>query len=239
MQAACPSCSNKIVIDDARVPDRAFSVKCPKCQNTVKFPGKGQGAAAVAAPPPPSPPPPAPAEEPPGGGFNAEEMRSQMMAQLRREMSMGGGEAAHSGERALVALPDRGLAGNIALMLTRLGYGVDTLDDIEEGARLLEQGVFQVVVTAPVAGTSGKESLYQKALRINPEARRRIFMILVADNLKTSDGTQAWVLQGDLVVSSRDAATSDATFRNTLSERNRMYAVYFEAKKRADAQAGY
>jgi len=236
MQAACPSCSNKIVIDDARVPERAFSVKCPKCQNTVKFPGKGQGAAAVAAPPPPPPPEPEPASN---AAFNSEEMRAQMMAQLRREMALGGGEAAHSGERALVALPDRGQAGNITVMLTRLGYAVDTLDDIEEGARLLDQGVFQVVVTAPVAGTGGKESLYQKALRINPEARRRLFMILVADNLKTGDGTQAWVLQADLVVSSRDAATSDAAFRNTLSERNRIYAVYFEAKKRADAQAGY
>jgi predicted Zn finger-like uncharacterized protein len=233
MQAACPSCSNKIVIDDARVPDRAFSVKCPKCQNTVKFPGKGQGSAAVAAPPPP--PPPAPAPEPAESGFNSDEMRAQMMAQLRREMSIGGGEGAHAGERALVALPDRGQAGNIALMLTRLGYAVD----MEEGARLLEQGVFQVVVTAPVAGTGAKESLYQKALRINPESRRRIFIVLVADNLKTADGTQAWVLQADLVVSSRDAATADAIFRNTLSERNRMYAVYFEAKKRADAQAGY
>jgi hypothetical protein len=138
-----------------------------------------------------------------------------------------------------VALPDRGQAGNVAMMLTRLGYGVDTLDDMEEAARLLEQGAFQIVVTAPVAGAAGKESLYQKALRINPEARRRIFMILVADNLKSGDGTQAFVLQGDLVVSSRDAATSDAVFRNTLAEKNRIYAVFHEAKKRADAAAGY
>lgn len=233
MQAACPSCSNKIVIDDARVPDRAFSVKCPKCQNTVKFPGKGQGAApAVAAPPPPPP-------EPASGGFSTEELRSQMMAQLRREMTIGGGEAAHSGERALVALPDRGQAGNIALMLTRVGYAVETLDDWEEGARLLEQGVFQVVVTSPVAGAGGKESLYQKALRINAEARRRLFMILIGDNLKTGEGTQAWSLQGDLVVSSRDAATADATFRNVLSERTRVYQVFMDAKKRADAAAGY
>jgi predicted Zn finger-like uncharacterized protein len=236
MQSACPSCSNKIVIDDARVPERAFSVKCPKCQTTVKFPGKGQAAAPVAAPPPAPAPPEPPAAG--GGGFNSDEMRSQLMAQLRREMSIGG-EGAHSGERALVALPDRGQAGNIALMLTRLGYAVDTLDDMEEGARLLEQGVFQVVVTAPVAGAGGKESLYQKALRINPESRRRIFMVLAADNVKTGDPTQAFVLQADLVVSSKDAANCDAAFRNTLSERNRMYAVFIEAKKRADAAAGY
>ena len=236
MQSACPSCNNKIVIDDARVPDRAFSVKCPKCQNTVKFPGKGQAAApAVAAPAAPATDSGASMGS---GNFNADEMRSQMMAQLRREISLGGGEAAHSGERALVALPDRSLAGNVALMLTRLGYGVDTLDDMEEAAKLLEQGAFQVVVTAPVAGAGGKESLYQKSLRINPEARRRFFMILIADNLKTADGTQAFVLQGDLAVSSRDAASADTHFRNTLAEKNRITAVYHEAKKRADAAAG-
>ena len=60
MQASCPHCSNKIVIDDARVPDRPFSVKCPKCANAVKFPGRQAGAdAAEAAPsPPPAPAPP-------------------------------------------------------------------------------------------------------------------------------------------------------------------------------------
>lgn len=237
MQAPCPNCSNKIVIDDARVPDRPFSVKCPKCQNTVKFPGKGAGAPTAAAPPPPPPePPPAGGD---GAGFNADEMRAQMMAQLRREMSGGGGEGGRAGDRALVALPDRGQAGNITLMLTRLGYSVDTLDDWAEGARLLEQGVYQVVVTAPVAGPQGKESLYQKALRINPEARRPVFMALVGDNLKTADGTQAFVLQGDLVISSRDAATADAVFRGTLAERTRIYQCFMDSRKRADAAAGY
>ena len=238
MQSHCPSCQFKIVIDDSRVPDRAFSVKCPKCQNTVKFPGKSAAAPAPEAAPAveeaPAPPPASPA-----ASFNGEELRAQMMAQLRREISVGGAEAAHSGERAVVALPDRGQAGNIALMLTRVGYSVETLEDWEEGARLLEQGVFQVVVTAPVAGPAGKESLYQKALRINPEARRRFFMVLVGDNLKTGDGTQAFVLQGDLAVAARDATTCDAIFRSTLSERTRIYQVFTDTKKRADAAAGY
>ena len=53
MQANCPKCSNRIAIDDAKVPDRAFNVKCPKCQAVVRFPGKG--AAPAAAPPPAAP----------------------------------------------------------------------------------------------------------------------------------------------------------------------------------------
>jgi predicted Zn finger-like uncharacterized protein len=49
VQANCTSCAQRIVIDDAKVPDRPFSVKCPKCQTVVRFPGKG-AAPVVSAP---------------------------------------------------------------------------------------------------------------------------------------------------------------------------------------------
>lgn len=235
MQANCPQCSNKIVIDDARVPDRAFSVKCPKCQNAVKFPGKG----AAAAPPPSAPAASEPPPDASASATNGEEARAQMMAQLRREMALTGGDQAHAGERALVALADRGHAGNVTLMLTRLGYHVDTIEDVQEAARLLEQGVYATVVTAPVAGAPGKESVYQKACRLNPELRRRFFLVLVADNLKSADGTQAFVLQADLTLTGRDAGTADVIFRNTQGEKQRLYQVFTDAKRRADHQAGY
>jgi predicted Zn finger-like uncharacterized protein len=230
MQASCPHCTYKIVIDDARVPERAFSVKCPKCQNAVKFPGKSAGAAA--------PEPPEPASAGPVVGFDSDAMKAQMMAQLRREMGGGGGEVAHAGERALVALPG-GQAGNAALMLTRLGYAVDTVDDWEEATRMLELGSHVVVLTAPVAGGQGKESLYQRACRLNAEARRRIFLVAAADNVKTGDGAQAFVLQVDLALANKDVATADVVFRNILAERKRMYQVFLEAKTRADKEAGY
>ncbi len=63
MQASCPQCSHTITIDDARVPDRPFGVKCPKCGSVVKLPGKATGAAApaaVEAAPAPGPAPVAP-----------------------------------------------------------------------------------------------------------------------------------------------------------------------------------
>ena len=31
MQLDCPSCSQRVVVDDAKAPDRPFAVKCPKC----------------------------------------------------------------------------------------------------------------------------------------------------------------------------------------------------------------
>lgn len=228
MQANCPSCGNRIAVDDAKVPDRPFQVKCPKCQSMVRFPGK---AAAEAAPPPPPPPAPEPAAAAPA----SEEMRAQLMAQIRREMTSGPDT---SGDRALIALPEKSHAGAMTLVLSRNGFEVDTLDDAAEGGRLLEQGVYDVVVTARLAGTAMKESLYQRISRLGSEARRNVFLILVGDEFKTGDGTQAWACQADLVVNSREAASVDSVFRGAMAERNRLYKVFLEARKRFEAAGG-
>lgn len=224
MQASCPSCNNRIVIDDAKVPDRPFQVKCPKCQTVVRFPGRPAPAAEATAAAP----------EAAAESHGPEEVRAQMMAQLRRELATGG---AGDGERALVALPTNP-AGAMTLVLTRLGYGVDTFDDAAEGGRLLEQGVYAVVATARVAGTAQKESLYQRIARLGGDARRRLFLVLVGDEFRTGDGTQAWACQADLVVNSREVSSVDAVFRSVLAERNRVYQAFSEARRRFEASGG-
>ena len=223
MQANCPKCAQKIVIDDARVPDRAFSVKCPKCQTSVRFQGKGAAAAA--------PPAPEAARADADPGVSAEAMRAEMMAQIRREMSLGEAVRTASG-RALVALSDRTQAGAIALPLTRQGYQVDSIDSPEDGSRLIEQGVYDLVVASRAAAPGGKESLYQRMSRLSPDARRRLFLVLVGDDFKTGDGTQAWLAMADLVVHPRDLGNADAVLAKTVEERARLYQVFLDARKR-------
>jgi len=266
LQANCPNCAQRIVIDDAKVPDRAFSVKCPKCQTVVRFPGKGAApavsapgtatfntnlptgaypagtptgafpaypnagtpvAAAPAATPAAAPAPNAPAES------ASDELRAQMMAQLRREMSRG--EGGRVAGRALVALLDRAQAGAIALPLTRIGYQVDTIENSDEGARLLEQGMYDLVVATRAPAGQGRESLYQRLNRLSPEARRRIFVVIVGDEFKTGDGIQAWAVLADMVVASRDIPTVDAVLLPILAERGRLYQAFLDARKRFEA----
>ena len=264
MQANCTNCQQRIVIDDAKVPDRAFSVKCPKCQTVVRFPGKGAApvvsapgtssfasnlpAGAYPAAPPTSafpayPNAPAAASAAAPGSAPAplaaeaatsEEMRATMMAQIRREMSIGEGKMVG---RAMVALTDRAQAGAMALPLTRLGYQVDTVENAEEGARLLEQGVYDLVVATRAPAAGGRESLYQRLNRLSPERRRRLFLVLVGDEFKTGDGTQAWAMMADLVVNTRDVGTSDSVLLPTLAERSRLYQVFTDARKRFEASA--
>ena len=264
MQANCTNCQQRIVIDDAKVPDRAFSVKCPKCQTVVRFPGKGAApvvsapgtssfasnlpAGAYPAAPPTSafpayPNAPAAASAAAPGSAPAplaaeaatsEEMRATMMAQIRREMSIGEGKMVG---RAMVALTDRAQAGAMALPLTRLGYQVDTVENAEEGARLLEQGVYDLVVATRAPAAGGRESLYQRLNRLSPDRRRRIFLVIVGDEFKTGEGTQAWAVIADLVIAARDIPTADSVLLPALAERTRLYQVFVDARKRFEAAA--
>jgi predicted Zn finger-like uncharacterized protein len=242
VQASCPQCAQRIVIDDAKVPERPFNVKCPKCQSVVRLAGKG----AAASPPPEAPPPeaiappspeapPAPSPAGPAGGPATDEMRAQMMAQVRREI----GETASPGDRALVSLLDRGLAATVAQMLTRLGYAVDMGVDADEAARATDQGVYAVVATARVGAAPGRgETLYQRITRMNAEARRRLFVILVGDEFKSAEGSQAFTVLADLVLHSKDAGAAEHAVRSTLTERRRLYQAFLDARQRFEASAG-
>ena len=42
MQALCPHCSHGFTIDDKKVPDRPFGVRCPKCQEVVRLGGRSE-----------------------------------------------------------------------------------------------------------------------------------------------------------------------------------------------------
>jgi predicted Zn finger-like uncharacterized protein len=217
VQAQCSQCSAPIRIDDSKVPDKPFKVKCPKCQAVITLPGKGaapagNGGAEAAAPPPayelPQTPSPA--------------------AVARRE------RAAASQNDALIALSGPA-AAPIQAALTNLGYTVDVVEDAEEGVRLIEQGVYELAVTSRTqSGDPNKETLYQRLQRLATDYRRGVFVILVGEDFRTGDGTQAWVAQADLVVHPNDAARAEHLIHSTIQERKRLYLPLHDARKRIE-----
>jgi len=234
LQAQCSQCSSRIQIDDSKVPDRPFKVKCPKCQALIALPGKAAQAAAqteapgagdeaapageAKAPPPPAPPPYVPPPPPPSAA-----------ALARRE------RAAESQNDAIIALAPGPAASALQQALVGLGYNVDAADDVEEGARLIEQGVYEVAVTARTPPEPGRpETLAQRLLRLSPDARRRLFVILVGEEFRSADGTQAWVAQADLVLHPNDAVHCDHLIRATMTERKRLYQPLLDARRKIE-----
>jgi predicted Zn finger-like uncharacterized protein len=233
VQAQCSQCSTRIQIDDTKVPDRPFKVRCPKCQAVMTLPGRGADAPAApeaelsatasGVPPVPGPTAAAPPfyEPPPPPG---------PAAVARRERAEAGAND------ALVALSGLAAEG-LQQALERLEFHVDSVDDIEEGARLLEQGVYEVAVTARTPPEPGKpETLGQRMLRLPLDARRGVFVILVGPEFRTADGTQAWAAQADLVVNPADAGRCEHLIRSTLAERKRLYQPLLDARRRIESE---
>jgi len=226
------------MVEDSKVPDRPFGLKCPKCQNLVRLPGRGAEAPASASPP---------ASSPVNGSAVAGPGTPQAQGPASPE-ALPGPEAsngplavpaARSGSQgsALVALSDRGQAEAMALTLSRQGYTVTNLSDMDDAVRLLEQGVYGVVVTTRAAASPGnRESLYQRILRLAPEPRRRLFVILVGDEFRTGEATQAFAALSDLVANGKELGGLDDLLRKTVVERSRLYQVFLDTLAREEGR---
>jgi predicted Zn finger-like uncharacterized protein len=230
VQAICPQCSQKIGIDDAKVPDRPFNVKCPRCQNVLKLPGKGAGTEAGE-----------PAAGPAAAGGGGAGARPEASKAPMPPAPPAGFGAPLPGERALLAITDSANAAALTGTLSRLGYPVDPADEGGDAARQLEQGVYAVVATtrafsAP-SGHGQSETLYQRITRLSPENRRRLFVVLVGDEFASGNGTQAFAALVDLVLNTTDLAVADNLIRGTVGERRRVYQVFHEARTRFEASA--
>jgi predicted Zn finger-like uncharacterized protein len=218
VQAQCPQCSTRIQIEDAKVPDRPFKVRCPKCQHVMTLAGRGEAPAEAAEPAAPPPPPEAP---PP------------LLSQAALERA----ERAAAGERdAIVALVGPA-AEPLQKALEHLGFHVDVVEDIEEGARLLEQGVYEVAVTSRSVAEPGRpETLAQRMLRMPLDTRRRVFVVLVGEEFRSGDGTQAWAVQADLVLHPSDIGRAEHLVRATMTERKRLYQPLDDARRRIESE---
>lgn len=230
MQTICPNCSNRLVVDDAKVPATPFMLKCPKCQGMVKVPGRGAQPAPPAPPSPvaaaPAPAPAAPAAPAPSPGPSPSWSPPTNLPPPGRVASPPAGSAV----KALVALAAKD-SSPIAAVLERLGFAVEAFDAPEDKAIRLQQGDFAVVVTER-NGVPEDASVYRMVQTLPLEIRRRVFLVLVGDDLQTGEGTQAFALVADLVVSTKDAAFCDRLLAQTLHERKRIYQTFWDAEDR-------
>jgi hypothetical protein len=220
MQATCSSCSNIVRVDEnnPKLPEGPFSVKCPKCQTPVRFPGRGVAKEAKGRAEEPA------VRSPETGGALA--TTSSPILPVK--------PTALPGERALVALDDRARAGDMARSLAALGYEVDIMSDAE-GVRTIELGGHVIVVMARTVAEGGAFTCYQRLFILNSDLRRAFFLILVGDEYTTGDGVQAFVVHGDLVIASPDAASCEAIIRERLIERNRLFRIFVDCKRKHEA----
>ncbi len=123
-------------------------------------------------------------------------------------------------------------AESLGTMLGKLGFASEGLDpQLEEKVLRLQQGEYPVVATTR-NGVPEERNLYRIVCTLSPEIRRRVFLVLVGDEFKTGEGTQAFAVLADLVIHSNDAATGERIVARTMIERRRVYQTFWDAEDR-------
>ena len=123
---------------------------------------------------------------------------------------------------ALVSLTSSELGNGVSALLTRLGFGVEPLDDDTVGDKIqrVQQGEYPMLAVSR-SGVPKDRDLYAVVRSLSPDLRRRVFLLMVGDEFKTGEGTQAFAVLADLVVQGKDALDCDRLLTQTFVERRR------------------
>ena len=112
------------------------------------------------------------------------------------------------------------------------GFVAGMQADLSQAFPLGDQSVSCVAAHFSVYTLQEEKDLYRIVRTLSPEIRRRVFLVLVGDEFKSGEGTQAFSMLADLVVHSGDAANAERLVAQTMIERRRVYQTFWDAEDR-------
>jgi predicted Zn finger-like uncharacterized protein len=243
----CPNCTTRLKLDDAKVPARPFSVRCPKCQQIINAqppaPNLHDALAAVADLPvstrsqqktsakPAAPPLRAEALETQDPASSDGEMLRLLASLLQREAgahaNVRGAEQRRRhvfGRRALVCVgPSYGDAVGRSLMSD--GYEVFAAADGAQAVEQMREERVDVLVLDPEFDMAGKgaAAVSREICSLRMPERRRVVVVQLSNTSRTGDAHAAFLVGANLVVSVSELKELPGALEKNLRDLNELY----------------
>jgi predicted Zn finger-like uncharacterized protein len=261
MIVTCPNCTTRLQLDEAKVPTRAFSVRCPKCQQIVNAQPPAQRApqrdalAAVAGVPSTTRPQQngggpnsataqqaAPAD-PPAQDAAAQEAAPEsdvlrlLASVLKREVESGLALGRQGLERKRAVLcAGSAYGGEVLGALAGAGYDVAVAENVERAGELMREGGMSVVVLDPEFDTRerGASFVCAEMASMRMRERRRVLFVQFSDSVRTGDAHAAFVAGANLVVNTKDAHDLPRVLERNVRDLNELYKDFNRALGVAD-----
>ena len=255
MIVTCHNCSARLQLDDAKLPSRPFSVRCPKCQQIINAQpqsSQGSGGAVEAV------------KDLPVSTRTQHEMSAVPAPVLKSEAAAGEGreeKPAHGGEgdllRLLAELLQRGAAPGerggaagasprrrraltclgtvhrdaVKRALTDGGYEVITADVTKQAVEVLREGSVDVVVLDGEFDMmeQGAAFITRELNYMRPAERRRVLFVQLSATARTGDAHEAFLNNSNLLVNVADVAGLSQALDKTFRDVNEMYRDFNRA----------
>ena len=247
MIIVCPKCSTRLQIDDEKSPNRPFSVRCPKCTNTISAgpsnPATEQSALAVGGSPATDHPrfeqstarayEPATASVATGPGSNDEAVR--MLFDL---LSKGTGQSSENSharpawdKRKALVCTGEPYRETVARKLTQCDFQVFLAEDTRQAVETMRANKMDLVLLEPQFDLAEQGSLFviREINVLRPPQRRRLFFVLLSPSLRTMDAHAAFLNNVNAVVNIADIEELHRIMEVALREYNELYRDFYTA----------
>jgi len=226
----CDNCSVSLQLDESKVPNGNFTVRCPRCQNMLRANRDVNGNISSSVQQlEANQPAPAAAG---GEQFAAKESDFEInnaMRSLLSALHAGGNKLDandDSGEkprRVLLCLGDRRDA--VATLLTDAGYKVYIAQTPAQANERLRDGKTEIVLFSPdfAPEYGGAAVLQQKANAMYSAERRRLYLVSLEDGGTTMNAHDAFVRNINLIINTSDIPQLPLILNRAIHDFNGLY----------------
>ncbi len=258
IKITCSECNHVFQIDESRVPSGSFKVKCPACTKVIvasKAQTSSESETSAAA----SVSPVTAGLATPATG-EWERIRPQVEALVKNAVDtakreilvsiaamIGSSPAPHSapvlpsassedtGRRALVCDSDASSGQTISQILHRQGYRVQVCTMASDALNRLESNFFDLVTTEITFqdDREGGQKILGKINGRKPDERRKVFVAVVSETIKTSPPHGAFFQGANICLNKGEMKNLDGMLQEGLKHFRDIYANYYELLREA------
>lgn len=223
MNVTCTQCHMVIGIEDAKVPSSPFSIKCPRCRETI-----------TVKPPPKEEPTLAARGKPQGPAANQDAMA--LLSELFSSIANKGAGADAAGtwsarRRILLCHNDEAVRAKMREALDDARYELHVADTAQDALAQLRDTKDEVIVLDPQfdQARQGGVGMLQHVNGLTPNNRRRMYLVLVSPQLKTLDNYLAFINGVNLTVNTDDVGQFQQIIERSIRDFNEIYHPFNQA----------
>lgn len=231
----CDNCSVSLQIDESKIPNGNFTVRCPRCQNMLRA-SRNQGDASMtvshlaegkAAPAAPGTSDFAMKEN----DFEINNAMKSLLAALQSGKTAieSNDEKNEKPRRVLVCLGKK--KDEVSKLMSEAGYRVYLAQTPAQANERLRDGKTEIVIFSPdfAPEHGGAAILQQKANAMYTSERRRLFLVSVEDNGTTMNAHEAFLRNLNLIVNTNDLPQLPLIMNRALHDFNTLYHFFNRA----------
>lgn len=229
----CDNCSVSLQLDDAKVPQGKFTVRCPRCQNMLRAEAGGRNSAVEQM----KKNAPAPVVDTGSqAAFAQKESDFEINSALKSllgALKVGNTVAEISDDeevkpRRILLCLDPVKQDYVSKLLAEGGYKVYAAENPAQANERLREGRTEVVLfsTDFAAELGGAAMLQQKVNSMQASARRRLFLACIDEQGTTLHAHDAFLKNLNLVVNTNDLDQIVMVLNRALRDFNEIYRHY-------------